>query len=159
MEKWLDFLLRISLAKANWSFKIIPEVPRPILIYWIGYLSATQEARHMLSLTKLTGWKDSETQKKKIILPEQADPRATHDFSAVYQKVDECDTTRILFRFQIESNDKIATQIAHTLAEAMNNCRLQDKKYLLDSRYADLWQEIASIELRNLQQSAQVWKL
>jgi hypothetical protein len=158
MEEWLDFLLHIPLSKANWPFKLLEEVPRPMLVYWMGYLPATKEAIHMLSLTKLTGWKDPETEKKKIIAPEKINPRSTHDFSAIYQTIDDLGKINILFRFQIESNDTSASQIAHSLAESMKNCYLQDKKYLLNSRYDSFWAEIASIELRNLQQSDRIWK-
>ncbi|ACK71829.1 conserved hypothetical protein [Gloeothece citriformis PCC 7424] len=159
MQSWLDFVIDIPLSEANWKFKSISRIYPPKLSLWIGYLPATEKARHMLAVTKLTGWLSPETSKGKLIQPEKFDPRATHDFLAIYQNCNQWDKTIILFRFQIYGNDSIASQITDTLVQAMSNCSPKEQRYLLSPHYYNLWVDIVSIKLQtiDLNKVTQVW--
>ena len=116
----------------------------------MGHLSATQYVRHMVTCTKLTGWQSPDFKKKQLIVPDKFSPEATHDFIAIYQKVTVWDKTIILFRFQIRNNDKTALQLFELIVEAMTNTQAVNSRYLLNSKYDYLWQEIAQIKLKSI---------
>lgn len=158
MQQWLNSIMRITppLAEANWEFRLVSPVISPLLVSWMGYLSATKQARHLITCTKLTGWKDQQLAGFK---PDKFASETTHDFLAVYQKVHWQNQQVQLFRFQIHNNDSVAKEITKTLATAMINCPELYSRYVLEPRYDYLWQDIAEVKLKTLDsQHPTIWR-
>ncbi len=158
MSQWIHFLCNMSLKSNNWQLKKSEKVSLPMLSYYSGYLPPTRQVRHLIIATKLTGWQSSEFSERPTILPEQFKTKTTHDFSAVYQLSEQLMTSKVLFRFQICSNDHTAQELAQFLVDIMQLTILSDARYLVSDDYQDFWAGIAGVQLYQSNQAYQIWR-
>ncbi len=143
------------LSFSDLKFNSIQDCPRPILTYYSGFLPVTKQARHLLSVVKLTGWVSPEIDRKILGSIYKKDPQATHDICCIYKK-ETSKQIRLLFDFQIKTNDINAKNIGFFLAQAMIKCQSNDVNYLLEERSYKFWREIAAVKLLFLDRSAKL---
>lgn len=158
MSQWINFLCNMSLQSNSWQFKRIEKIALPMLSYYSGYLPATRQVRHLIIMTKLTGWQSPEFSDHQMIVPEKFEPKTTHDFSAVYQLSEQLTASKVLFRFQIYSNDRTAQELVQFLVDIMKQTILSDARYLMSDDYQDFWAGIAGIQLHQTNPSYQIWR-
>ena len=141
------------LSFSDLSFNLGQDCPRPILTCYSGILPATKQARHLLSVVKLTGWISSEVDRKILASIYKKDAQATHDICCIYKK-EKSKQIKLLFNFQIKTNDINAQKIGQFLAQAMINCQANNVKYLLEERSDKFWKEISSVKLLSVDRLA-----
>lgn len=144
-----------SLSFSDLSFNLIQDVPRPILRYYSGILPATKQARHLLSVVKLTGWASPEFDPKILDLIYKKTPEATHDICCLYKK-EKSNKIRLLFNFQINTNDINAQEVVRFLAQSMINYQGENAKYLLEKRYDKFWREFSFVKLLSIDRLAEL---
>ncbi|MGK7943350.1 MAG: hypothetical protein AB4058_02660 [Microcystaceae cyanobacterium] len=152
MNHWINSLLTLTvpLSEADWNFKEMQRTELPIIAYWMGNLKITPSVRHVLICTKLRGWYLRRSLRPCSFPPDPFSPEATHDFLAIYQKINAWQYSYQLFRFQISNNNETALSLTQMLGTAMINCTSSSVDYLLDDHYQSFWQEIAAIKLEKL---------
>jgi hypothetical protein len=157
MSEWRNFLIYLPLDKANWEFKSASNIVTPILLYYSGVLKATPQFHHLLIVTQLISISSPLTGSQSIPIPDLLHPRATHDFSLLYQSRKESSVREFLFRFQINGTDITAKQLTYLLVEILKNTDSTENHYLLDRKYSQFWAGLAVNKLYQLKTPNEIW--
>lgn len=157
MSNWRNFLAYLPLDKANWDFKSSPNQVFPLMLYYSGFLKATPQYHHCLLVSQLKAGKVLASKNSTIPCPDGLDPKATHDFSLIYQAVTESSPRELLFRFQIEDTDITAKQLTYLLVETLQNTPIEHQSYLLDRGRGRFWAGLAANKLYQLKTNHHVW--
>ncbi|MGL5035283.1 MAG: hypothetical protein ACRC6M_15960 [Microcystaceae cyanobacterium] len=157
MSEWRSFLAYLPLDKANWDFKSSPNQVFPLLLYYSGFLKATPQSHHCLLVTLLQERKAVSGKNSTIPMPDRLEPKATHDFSLIYQSVTERPVRELLFRFQIAETDITAKQLTYLLVETLQLTTVEHKSYVLDRERGRFWAGLAANKLYQLRTNHQVW--
>lgn len=124
----------------------------PIIKEWRGTVPSCSPFRHLLRLTKLTGWEGKDKDGKAII-PFKL-KGMSHELHCLYHPKRDASCLRLLFRIQIGAPEQIAMHLALKVATEMK--RLPGNQgYLLlrpklESYKLDRWGEFVSVQLDGL---------
>ncbi|MEB3193107.1 MAG: hypothetical protein VKL42_22420 [Snowella sp.] len=157
MSEWRNFLIYLPLDKANWEFKSASNIVAPMLLYYSGILQATPQFYHLLLVTQLTAPVGLPPRSQSVPTPDLLHPKATHDFSLIYQSRQEASGREFLFRFQMDGTDVTAKQLTYLLVEVLQNTTSAEKHYLLDRKYGQFWSGLAANKLYQLKTKHETW--
>lgn len=124
----------------------------PIVGQWYGQLPSCTPFKHLLRLTKLTGWEGVD-QKGKPIVPFRL-KGMSHEIHSLYHLKRDSQSLRLLFRMQIGAPQDTALQLAKKIAAEMESLSSQEGYLLLrprlESYKSDRWAEFISLHLEQL---------
>jgi hypothetical protein len=124
----------------------------PIVSQWYGQLPSCSPFKHLLRLTKLTGWEGVD-QEGKPIIPFRL-KGMSHEIHSLYHLKRNNQSLRLLFRMQIGAPQDTAIQLARKIATEMESLPSHQGYLLLrptlESYKRDRWAEFISLHLEKL---------
>ncbi|MEB3224275.1 MAG: hypothetical protein VKJ86_00555 [Synechococcus sp.] len=127
----------------------------PFLKGWQGEIEQLPKYQYLLTVVKLTGWAAPTLNQVTLDVPVKLNSVTTHEISCFFQTPSR--TIKLLFNFQVRTNDKSATRLAHSLSTGIMNSKATEIQYLTNVRLADFWAGIAAIKLASLDANAKIW--
>lgn len=129
----------------------------PILKEWRGTIPSCSPFRHILRLTKLTGWEGKDKEGRPII-PFKI-KGMSHELHCLYHPKRDASCLRLLFRIQVGAPEQIAMQLALKVAAEMKSLPSNQGYLLLRPKLAsyksDRWGEFVSVQLDGLLNSSE----
>jgi hypothetical protein len=145
LEKSMFFLHKEEFAESKTPTE-------PILKEWRGTVPSCSPFRHILRLTKLTGWEGKDKEGKPII-PFKL-KGMSHELHSLYHPKRDASRLRLLFRIQIGAPEQVAIQLALKVATEIKSLPTNQGYLLLrpklESYKLDRWGEFISTQLDGL---------
>lgn len=130
----------------------------PVLKEWYGTLPSCSPFKHLLRISKLTGWEGKDKNNKPII-PFKL-KGMSHEIHCFYHPKRESNCIRLLFRIQVGAPEEVTLQLAAKLANEFKNVPRHQGYLLLRPKlesYSDnCWAEFVAIHLEQLLKTVEI---